>query len=97
MAHATCLKKQPAKMFQTSSQTEQQDQQQRQQEDEVEGESGDMQPLTKKTSWKERMHKLDDKWSKFRPYVERLNGTIVPLKSREEEEMERRRRSVGSV
>ncbi|USP73430.1 hypothetical protein yc1106_00704 [Curvularia clavata] len=45
--------------------------------------------------WKEKMHKLDDKWSKFRPYVERLNGTIVPLRSQEEQEREVRRKSSG--
>jgi len=28
------------------------------------------------------MHKLDDKWNKCRPYIERINGTIVPLRSR---------------
>jgi len=38
---------------------------------------------TKRTSTlKETMHKLDDKWNKCRPYIERINGTIVPLRSR---------------
>lgn len=37
------------------------------------------------------MHKLDDKWSKVRPYVERLNGTIVPLRSAEEQDREQQR------
>ena len=43
----------------------------------------------KTTGWKDKMHKLDDKWNKFRPYVERLNGTIVPLQSHEEQERDR--------
>ncbi|RAR09543.1 hypothetical protein DDE82_001659 [Stemphylium lycopersici] len=40
-------------------------------------------PTKSDTTWKTRMHKLDDKWNKLRPYIERLNGTIVPLQSQE--------------
>lgn len=43
----------------------------------------------KNRCWKDRMHKLDDKWSKVRPYVERLNGTIVPLRSADDQDRER--------
>lgn len=38
------------------------------------------------------MHKLDDKWNKLRPYIERLNGTIVPLQSQEAHDDEAARR-----
>lgn len=85
-------------MYRRSSQTEH-----HQHDDDVDG-AGDatLTPTpTNKSSgggWKEKMHKLDDKWSKVRPYVERLNGTIVPLKSQEVQEKEvRRRSSAGSV
>jgi len=43
----------------------------------------------KRSGLKQKWSKLDDKWSKCRPYVERINGTIVPLRSREEEFEER--------
>jgi hypothetical protein len=26
------------------------------------------------------MHKLDEKWNKCRPYLERINGVAVPLR-----------------
>lgn len=28
-----------------------------------------------------RLHSLSEKWDRWRPYVERINGTIVPLKA----------------
>jgi len=28
---------------------------------------------------RERLHSLSEKWDRVRPYVERINGTIVPL------------------
>ena len=44
------------------------------------------------TTLKDRMHKLDVKWNKLRPYIERLNGTIVPLQSQEARDDEVARR-----
>jgi hypothetical protein len=43
---------------------------------------------------KDKMHKLDEKWNKCRPYLERINGTIVPLRSRSIEDHEAEERMV---
>jgi hypothetical protein len=75
MAHATCLRRRPARTSPINSQTEH-------------DESLACTSTSKNGGWKDKMHKLDDKWRKVRPYVERLNGTIVPLRSVEEQERE---------
>jgi hypothetical protein len=53
-------------------------------------------PTKTSLTFKERMHKLDDKWNKCRPYLERLNGTIVPLNSRSlDEQAQEQERDAG--
>ena len=63
MAHAACLKKQPARTSPIRSPTSRN--------------------LNKSNDHdhglKDALHKLDAKWQRCRPYVERINGTIVPL------------------
>jgi hypothetical protein len=49
---------------------------------------------TSHTTVKEKMHKLDDTWNKCRPYLERVNGTIVPLRSQSVDEQREEERVV---
>ena len=85
MAPVTCLKKQPAKTYPTNSQTKLRAQ--------TLPELGTRVPAAETGKrgggLKQKWSKLDDKWNKCRPYVERINGTIVPLRSREDEFEER--------
>ena len=81
--HATCSKKQPARTSPTSSQTKPRAQTLPDLGTDTASGTGKVSGL------KQKWNKLDEKWNKCRPYVERMNGTIVPLRSREEEFDER--------
>ncbi|KAG9380379.1 hypothetical protein PtrSN002B_002706 [Pyrenophora tritici-repentis] len=82
---AACLKKRPARTSPTKSQTKP-----RAQTLPEFGTDAAADTSTGKCSGlKEKWSKLDEKWNKCRPYVERINGTIVPLRSRDEEFEER--------
>jgi hypothetical protein len=51
-------------------------------------------PTKSGTTVKEKMHKLDETWNRCRPYLERVNGTIVPLRNQSVDEQREEERVV---
>ncbi|RMZ70152.1 hypothetical protein GMOD_00000209 [Pyrenophora seminiperda CCB06] len=85
--HAICSKKQPARMSPINSQTKPRTRElpelRTHPATTTTGGTG------KYSGLKDKWGKLDKKWNQCRPYIERINGTIVPLRSRDEEFEER--------